>query len=485
MVPMRRALFAFVILVGCSSPKPEPLTPADFEVDTPWEESQEFGPSEEITEVQETADAANTKRQRRVATGKSSVPAAGDSVDAGDDAVSHLPVERPSNTPDYHSSSYHLTWQGKRIGDAREVHHRTKRGVRVIRTESIRVRRAGTQVESETEIIIDTDPQLRARRIELTANAGAVKRKGNAVRAKDGSWVLALDGEPVRSAPANAVPIELIPFLIAQQDADDFRGKVILAGYGFAVADINIQRDGRKAVATLDTEWGPLKTTFDLEGDGVLERAATDSTASVRVDADKLDQKFRAPELPARASIPVRGNGQSLVVDNVKRKAPRDIPGQTITAKSGQWQVSFERAPQTDKALDGISREVDRLLDETYDAPGAGAGDALALGRGDCTAHSSLFVQLASERGMNAKMVTGYRLDGKQLVRHRWVTVKRGKRWVSVDPTIGEPMQRGHYLALAVHGATTADIAMVDEVVFLGLGRAKATRRGPKVAQRP
>ena len=130
-------------------------------------------------------------------------------------------------------------------------------------------------------------------------------------------------------------------------------------------------------------------------------------------------------------------------------------------------------------------REVDTLLKDSHDAPGAGAGDAMALGRGDCTAHSTLLVDLASEQKLEAKLVTGYRIDNKKLVRHRWVTIKQGKTWVQVDPTFGEaPAAPNKHLTLAIHGDSTAQIALVDEAVFRGLAGAKAKWITSQLARR-
>jgi transglutaminase-like putative cysteine protease len=109
----------------------------------------------------------------------------------------------------------------------------------------------------------------------------------------------------------------------------------------------------------------------------------------------------------------------------------------------------------------------------------------MALGRGDCTAHSTLLVDLASEQKLEAKLVTGFRIDDNRLVRHRWVTIKQGDTWVQVDPTFGEaPADPSKHLTLAVHGDSTAQIALVDEAVFQGLADAKARWVTSQVASR-
>ncbi len=382
--------------------------------------------------------------------------------------------------PALHTSTYYLTWQGKRIGQARERFHRSKSGVRIIRSEEIRVMRGGVIVESETEIIITADANLHATRVELRARAGAITRTGHALRADDGRWVIALEGEKVRKAPADAVPLELVPYLVGKRGVANFSSRVLLAGYGFAVTDMQLDHKGKRGRAILRTKWGDIETSLVLGKNGKLVRASTGSTGSVRVGAARLKEKFVPPELPGSSAIPVRGKAGGkanvLVVDNANRQPPPAIGGQSISLRKSGWRIQFDAEPGlVSKRVARLAREVDSLLQDAHDAPGAGASDALELGRGDCTAHATLFIDLAAEQGVEARLVTGYRLDGAKLLRHRWVVVRQGTSWVQVDPTFGEaPVTPGNHLALAVHGDSTAEIALVDEAVFRGLGQARA-----------
>ncbi|MCP4447230.1 MAG: transglutaminase domain-containing protein [Myxococcales bacterium] len=386
------------------------------------------------------------------------------------------PATAAAEGPALHTSTYYLTWQGKRIGEARERFHRSASGVRIIRNEAIRVMRGGVPVESETEIVIFADKDLHATRVELRARAGAVVRTGHALRADDGRWIIALEGEAVREAPASTVPLELVPYLVGRQGTADFHGRVLLAGYGFAVTDMKLAHEGRRGTAVLRTKWGDIETSLQLGKNGTLMRANTGSTGSVRVGAARLKERFAPPELPGQSTISVRGSGNILVVENAMRQPPPAIGGQSVSLRKNGWRIQFDGKPQTvDKRIASLTREVDTLLQDAHDAPGAGAGDALKLGRGDCTAHATLFVDLAAEQGIEAKLVTGFRLNGKKLFRHRWVAVHQGDSWIQVDPTFGEaPVVPGNHLALAVHGDSTAQIALVDEAVFRGLDKAQA-----------
>jgi hypothetical protein len=306
------------------------------------------------------------------------------------------------------------------------------------------------------------------------------------VRADDGSWVIALEGEAVRKVAKSAVPLELVPYLVARNNKSSYRGKVLLAGYGFAVTKVNLKHDGRKGHVTLKTDWGDITSELRMAGDGSLQQADTGATGSLRVGANRIKEKFRRAELPGLSSIPVSGAGPILVVDNALRQPPPAIGGQSVSLRKNGWRVQFDQKPiRVSRRIKDLVREVDTLLKDSHDAPGAGGEDAMALGRGDCTAHSTLLVDLASEQKLQAKLVTGFRIDNNKLVRHRWVTIKQGKSWVHVDPTFGEaPVLPGKHLTLAVHGDSTAQIALVDEAVFRGLSNAKAKWVKSRIASR-
>jgi hypothetical protein len=460
---MRRLLPVLLLATACATTSPKrSLSDLDDidDIDVLWEQAAPL-PQADVDEDENDYQPASPASKKRHALKKGQSPA-------------------------FHTSTYHLTWQGKRIGEAREVFHRSASGVRIIRHEEIRITRGGVPVDSETEVVIHADKNLRATRVELSATAGAVTRQGHAVRADDGRWVVALEGEAVRKAPRNAVPLELVPYLVAKSGKAEYQGTVLLAGYGFAITRMNLEHDGRRGRAVLKTDWGDIATELQMSGDGSLMRAATGSTGSVRVGENRLKEKFRRPELPGLSTIPVTGAGSVLLVENASRQPPPALGGQSVSLRKNGWRIHFDKKPaKVSRRISALVREVDQLLKDSHDAPGAGADDAMSLGRGDCTAHSTLLVDLAAEQNMEARLVTGFRIDGNKLVRHRWVTIKQGKSWVQVDPTFGEsPVQPGKHLALAVHGDSTAQIALVDEAVFNGLASAKASWVRATVASR-
>ncbi|MCG8420701.1 MAG: transglutaminase-like domain-containing protein [Proteobacteria bacterium] len=114
------------------------------------------------------------------------------------------------------------------------------------------------------------------------------------------------------------------------------------------------------------------------------------------------------------------------------------------------------------------------LLDDDLGSSAISARAALAVGRGDCTAHAALFVALARARGIPARLVTGYRIDGDRLVRHRWAIARADRAWIAVDPTYGEAPTGPHLVGLAVHEGSFADMALADELAFSGFVHARA-----------
>jgi transglutaminase-like putative cysteine protease len=209
-----------------------------------------------------------------------------------------------------------------------------------------------------------------------------------------------------------------------------------------------------------------------------------------------------------------------LLIEPVDRPEPPPLPGQRIEVYGRSWRVHLqpgdtgsqpvviaagsvsgtgeaaidpsavdpvlselaERVVTAAGATDGpaqvaaLARATAELLTDDLGAQPAGARAALALGRGDCTAHATLFAGLARTRGIAVQLVTGFRLDRDRLVRHRWALVHVAGAWMAVDPTYGEAPAAPRLLGLAVHDVWTADIAMADDAAFLGFTGARARR---------
>src|SRR5262245_44842410 len=91
-----------------------------------------------------------------------------DPVEIGD-----LDLPRAAERPRARSVEYELTWRGRPIGRAVETLEQTPGGQRLVRRETVAVKRSGTVVESELAISIDTDRQLRPRQVDVASRIGA------------------------------------------------------------------------------------------------------------------------------------------------------------------------------------------------------------------------------------------------------------------------------------------------------------------------
>lgn len=437
----------------------------------------------------------------------------------------------PSDPLVGYSAAFALTWQGARIGGAVEELAPSPRpaesasrspataGLRFTRRESIVIRRGDAVVPYETAIAVDTDDTLVAREVRVRMMAGGNRTEGRARRAPDGSWIVRFgDGAP-RRAPAEAVPAELVPLLVARSPERVFSGQVLLTGHGFSVASMRVapvvepgeEASRRRVIAVTETALGELQSEVDLAADGtVLRVEAPNNVSAVRVDPRSLDDPFDPPEVVDNASISVAGAAPrsgpvALSVDSVQRDAPPALPGQLVVAEGDHWTVLLTRGdeggshaePSVAEAVDpeisalataivrataavnerdvvrALTQATARLLDDDLSSPAVEPSVALALGRGDCTAHAALFAALASARGIPTRLVTGYRLTGARLVRHRWALAFVDDRWIAVDPTYGEMPTRPGLLGLAVHRPSAAELAVVDDIAFAGLARAR------------
>jgi hypothetical protein len=78
---------------------------------------------------------------------------------------------------------------------------------------------------------------------------------------------------------------------------------------------------------------------------------------------------------------------------------------------------------------------------------------AAAATTGDCTTFALAYAALAAERAIPTRVVTGFRVDGDHLVRHRWAVSWTGGAWIAVDAAFGAVPAGGDLVGLAVHAA--------------------------------
>jgi hypothetical protein len=425
-------------------------------------------------------------------------------------------LDRPSHPMAGYSAAFVLTWRGQRIGEAREQLRHRADGFRFTRSERLAIRRGAAVVELNTTIRIDTNSNLDADRVTVERTAGASTTRGAAQKSRDGRWRVWFGSERMRTLPGDAVPAELVNLRVAASPSHTFRGRVLLAGYGFATAHLDVapvvgQRHRVRAIAR--TSMGRLVSEISLSPeDGTVTRVhAAEAVEATRADPAQLARHFDPPELVTSSSLPLVGttgildrDRVTLRLEGVHRPPPPAMPGQTIQADHETWTVTLDRRPRAQRTrtvdpnvaanfaslaarivnragaydrtseIAALSRATEQLLTDDMSNPSTDAGNALALGRGDCTAHAALLTALATARGIPTRMVTGFRIARGRLARHRWIIADAGNgRWIAVDPTYGEAPATARLLGLAVHGAAASEIAMVDELAFAGMRRAR------------
>lgn len=422
----------------------------------------------------------------------------GSAVVGGDDPQ---PEAAPARPLDRYRAAFALTWNGARIGYASERF----RDNQLFRREEITVRRGDALVQLVTILTIATDDAGRAQRIAVERRVGATITRGRAWRAGD-RWRVRFGDEPERTVSGAAVPIELVPLAMARAGLRRFDGDVLLSGYGFAAASISVRPSGRadQLAVSVTTGAGRAITLVDLSADGTIARVRGEVGAQ-RIARGELGAPFRPPELVDTSSMPVVGVAPSsgvvrLRMSNAPPRLPPALPGQTIERHGNEWRVtlhggdhgdarlSSRQDGRVDPAIRGIAMGIIRnagarsphaklvaltratgsLLSADMATPVHEARAALALGRGDCTSHSALLASLAAAVGLEARLVTGFRLDGDRMVRHRWVIGRLGRRWMAVDPTYGEAPAAPRLLGLAVHDSSAAQLAIVDDMAFAG-----------------
>jgi hypothetical protein len=394
----------------------------------------------------------------------------------------------------YHAA-YRLTWNGARIGEARErfgADARADGGYRFERSERIEVKRGGTIAAARTVVTIDTDERLSARRIVVERWIGPARTRGEAARLPDDGWRVRFGAAPPRVVEATAVPSTLVPLLVAGAGVAPgraFAAPVLVEGAGLAEARlaIDISPDRRRAFAQLATAAGALRAEAALDERGYLASAGGPTgLASRRVDDAELAAPFVPPEIVDTSAVAVAGpvaKGDLRLRIRGIQAAPPALPDlvaqHVVLGAGGEWDVAVAPAPPPRAAgllteIKERTHHVAATLADDLAVAALAPDEALAAGRGDCTAHALVLAALLGQRGYETRLVTGFVYTQGALRRHRWNLVRVGSDWVAVDPMLDEVPASPAHLALAVHGASLDELAFVDDVAFAGWERARA-----------
>ena len=370
-----------------------------------------------------------------------------------------------------HRAVYELRWGDHVVGEAREeLAPAPGGGYRFERRERWVVRRGAAVVRGGLAVSIATTAALEPVAVEVRGGAAG----GRARREGDG-WRIAVDGEPVRRA--RGMPIEILPLVLARRGLARWSGPVLLSGLGFAPARAAVEPDGEGGRRVqISGPAGILTVRVALAADGTVAGVLGPDLSAHRVAAPATP---RPPDLLAAGALEVAGDpggaiaidtagGRRLLASRVPAGAPAvpDPPPSPADRALAARLVRGAASPADEIAR--LARGTARLL----------AADPAA----DCVRHAAVFSALARARGHAVQLVTGYRLDGRRLVRHAWAAVTIAGRSRMIDPSTGETAGAG-YFPLAAHGSAAAEIALASELAYAGLTGARARFIAPRSAR--
>ncbi len=378
---------------------------------------------------------------------------------------------------------FELAWNGAPVGEARErLVAGPAGGVRFERREVWLVRRGPALVRGELAIAIAATSDLEPTRVEV----GGSGARGTAVRHGNG-WRVVVAGEPPRVA--RGMPVEILPLYLARRGLDRWAGPVLLAGLGFAPAHARVRPDGeRRRIVEISGPAGKLAIRVALEADGTVASAIGPDLSAHRVRAAAPP---RPPDLLALGAVEVSGaparDIELAAVDGGRRHLVASLPATAAPPVVPDPPVTPALRALADRVATGGGSpvdEIERLARGTARLLADGGDDvrAASLGRTDCVGHAALFAALVRARGHTARLVTGYQLDGRRLVRHAWALALLPDRTLAIDPTTGEPVD-DRYFPLAVHGGAAAEVALASELAYAGLTGARARFIAPRSAR--
>ena len=332
----------------------------------------------------------------------------------------------------------------------------------LVRREELKFLRGDTEVAIATQIDVDADAALSARHVTWTETEGGATRVAEAERQADG-WHVS-SGE---SLPAGAVPAELVPLLVRRDGT--FAGSAFLPARGFVVGSGRIApvAPGR-LVARLQLANGPLvEATIDLDGDGAPARVVDgEGVIEMRASAAQVAAPFPAVDLIGATALPIAGtrHGRRMLLEGDLALPP--VPGQAAHPQPQGVEVELGKelagdlpagAPGPDRNRE-IATLVAAVRGRITPDLGAPKTDPLHATAGDCTTFALAYAALAQRRGIETRVVTGLRVDGARLIRHRWAVSWTGKRWIAVDAAFGAAPAGGNLVALAIHDGDDAGL---------------------------
>lgn len=382
------------------------------------------------------------------------------------------PVHPAGDAPDVQPADqqrrYTIWLGGAQVGTAVEAETWSHTGVILRRTEALQFLRGNAPVALTTTIEIHASAQLVPSFVRWT-ELGIGERHGEA-RRDAGGWHVTLDGTR-RTLPAAALPAELVP-LVLRRDGQ-FTGAVFLPARGFVAGSGHItQAAPARLIARLALDAGPIvEATIDLGTDGSPVRVVDgEGVIAMRATQAQATQPFPLVDLIAATSVPltgtrIRGHRLALIGD----LALPAVPAQTAHIADASLELDLGASLPGDlppgPAGTDRSRDITDLVAAVRAriSPDLRAGaptprDAANATAGDCTTFALAYAAVATRAGIPTRVVTGLRIDGDHLFRHRWAVSWTGRAWIAVDAAFGAAPAGGDLIGLAIHDADDAGL---------------------------
>jgi hypothetical protein len=375
-------------------------------------------------------------------------------------------ADAPTEVPADQERHYTIWLGGAQVGTADETETWSAAGVVLRRVESLAFFRGDAPIAITTTIEVRANLALIPSRVTWTERSGS-ERHTTAVRDARG-WTVALDGAPL-VLPADAMPAELIP-LVLRRDGR-FSGSVFLPARGFVLGHGRIDPVApSRLVARLALDAGVVvEATIDLAADGAPARVVDgEGVIAMRATSAQASAGFPPVDLIAATSVPLTGRRSDRLALDGDLALPA-VPGQSARpARSG---LVLELSPSLHGDLPPGPGGSDRMRDitavvasvQSRITPDLAAGmssprDAAAATAGDCTTFALAYAAIAQRLSIPTRVVTGLRISGDRLVRHRWAVSWTGHAWIAVDAAFGAAPAGGDLIGLALHDADDAGL---------------------------
>jgi len=373
---------------------------------------------------------------------------------------------------------YYAIWLGgAQIGTAHETEQWSSAGVVVRRTEAMSFLRGEVPVALATTIEITANRRLAPSLVTWTEHAQTL-RHGQAARGATG-WIVT-DEAGVRRLPREAIPAELVPLLVRRDGR--FAGGVFLPARGFAAGSGRIDPIApNRLVARLVLDAGAAapepanpvsapaeatgeataEATIDLGPDAMPIRVVDgEGVIATRITGAQAAVAFEPVDLIAATSIPLSGTPSERIVLQLERglAIPPDDVELELSAQLPGGLPPGPRGADRTRAIASLVAEVrERIVPDLAATPTSARTAAVAIS-GDCTTFALSYAALAIARAIPTRVVTGFRVDGDRLIRHRWAVSWTGRTWIAVDAAFDAVPAGGDLVGVAIHDADDAGL---------------------------